>query len=211
MATLTVDNLVTIATVDLLVQGGVDNWDWYGESLENAGYTADTDPVVDAENFLSALQNGGVDNWDWYGESLTGLDEYEEYLEDLQDLSAALNIHLWKVAQDVAEKAAQANVAPVEPVAEPVNTLLTPRNESEKVLHAHLVANYPQVDADELFNTLIEGGFWKRNHFPVEFEKGIKEVKQGVENPMEKARAKMLALITKNGKLDAHIKATLAA
>lgn len=61
-----------------LETSGVDNWEWYDESLSELG-----DDPTDLE-VLQALETGGVDNWTWYGEALdeyrrlTGEDDEEE-------------------------------------------------------------------------------------------------------------------------------------
>ena len=113
----TVEQLVTLAHVSLLEAGGVDNWEWYSESLENYGYVKSEDELEDAENLLEALRQGGVTNWDWYGDSIAGLDGYEEYLESFPNLDEVIvwDVFSWKLAEE-AKLAAVAVVPVVEEV-----------------------------------------------------------------------------------------------
>lgn len=61
----------------LLEAGGVDNWEWYSESLEDAGITDDS---TDSE-ILAALLDGGVNGgWEWYGDSIEGFSGYEDHV-----------------------------------------------------------------------------------------------------------------------------------
>lgn len=65
----------------LLDHGGVDNWTWYSESIQQ--WEEDNDrEVEDDEDRLYALEQGGVDNWEWYGESLEGYYDWTEHVEE---------------------------------------------------------------------------------------------------------------------------------
>lgn len=70
----------------LLECGGVDNWEWYGESL--SGYAEMNDMDVsdfDDDDKLYALEAGGVDNWDWYGESLNHYSDWVMHVQMTKD------------------------------------------------------------------------------------------------------------------------------
>lgn len=194
----TVEQLVTLARVSLLEQGGVDNWEWYSESLENYGYVKSEDEFEDAENFLEALREGGVTNWDWYGDSIAGLDAYEEYLESLPDLNGALDVMAWKEL----EKDNKANTAVAPVVEEAVVVKRKPEGVAAEQVFAHIVGKFGADRAEDVFDLAIEKGLWKQTTFPKEFKKALKEIVAGVSNPLEVARQKLVATVIKNGKLD---------
>jgi hypothetical protein len=193
--TVTIEQLLAVAEKDLLISGGVDNWDWYSESLEN--YEPSENPYVDAVNFVNALSNGGVDNWTWYDESITGLSGYEEYLDGLSDLSTVVSFFEWRenekltVVNDVKEE--------IKVVAEEA---VKPEGEAEKSLYEHIVNKFGSDKADEVFVLAKEQGVWKATNFSKEFKAALKVIKEGVENPMEKARQSLINAVIKNGKLD---------
>lgn len=195
----TVEQLVTLAHVSLLEEGGVDNWEWYSESLENYGYVKSADEFEDAENLLEALRQGGVTNWDWYGDSVDGLNEYKEYLESLPSLGEALDITSWK-AQVEAEKRNAA--VPVVPVVEAVVEKRKPVGVAEEALFAHILNKVGADRAEDIYDLAVGKGIWKQTTFPKEFKTAVKEIQAGVSNPLEIARQKLVSLIIKNGKLD---------
>ncbi len=196
-----VDEIITITRAALLRDGGVDDWEWYGDSID--AYVPSDNEYEDAESFLNALYAGGVDDWEWYSESLEGLDEYEDYLTNLSDISLALSFDAW----DATRKAVIVNTAPAAINVGETNQLAIPRCSSEESLFAYLAENYKDSDTAELFDKLVtENKFWAQKNFPKEFAKAIKEIKEGITNPLEVARSTMLALIIKNGKLDEFIR-----
>jgi hypothetical protein len=195
---LTVAALTDVAKMTLLSNGGVDNWDWYGQSLEDYGYEEVADPYEDAANWLSALEAGGVDNWDWYGESLTGLYEYEEYLEGLDDLTQALDVISWKDKVD-SEPAVVEVVEVPEPVVEEKPKF---SGATEEALYARIVNKFGADRADEILALAKEKGVWAAHTFPTEFNKAVKVIKKGVEDPLEKAREALYVAVVRNGKLD---------
>jgi hypothetical protein len=195
---LTVAALTDVAKMTLLSNGGVDNWDWYGQSLEDYGYEEVADPYEDAANWLSALEAGGVDNWDWYGESLTGFYEYEEYLEGLDDLTQALDVISWKAEAEDDEPA----VVEVVEVPEPVEEKPKFSGAVEEALYARIVSKFGVDRADEILALAKSNGVWAAHTFPTEFDKAIKVIKKGVEDPLEKAREALYVAVVRNGKLD---------
>jgi hypothetical protein len=196
----TVEQLVTLARVSLLEAGGVDNWEWYSESLENYGYVKSEDELEDAENLLEALRQGGVTNWDWYGDSIAGLDGYEEYLESFPNLDDVIvwDIFSWKLAEEA--KLAAVAVAPV--VEESVVVKRKPEGVAAEQVFAHIVGRFGADRAEDVFDLAIEKGLWKQTTFPKEFKKALKEIVAGVSNPLEVARQKLVTTVIKNGKLD---------
>lgn len=193
----TVEQLVTLARVSLLEQGGVDNWEWYSESLENYGYVKSDDEFEDAENLLEALRQGGVANWDWYGDSVAGLDEYEEYLESLPNLNFALDVTSWKMIEDN-----KANTAVVPVVEEITVEKKKPEGVAAEQVFAHIVSKFGAERAEDIFDLAVEKGLWKQTTFPREFRIALKLIVGGVRNPLEVARRKLVADVIKNGKLD---------
>lgn len=191
----TIEQFVTKAEAELLNAGGVGNWEWYSEAMEE--YTASDDPFEDAERFITALDNAGVDNWEWYSESLAGLSEYEEYLDSLPNLENVLNIEEWKCKEASKEVTEEANEAvEVEPARQP-------KGVAESTLHAHIANKYGNDQADEIFALAVEKGVWKRVTFPSEFTAALKSVEPtSGRSFLEIAKQKMLAKVVKNGKLN---------
>lgn len=213
-STPTAEQLLTKAKVSLLLAGGVDNWDWYGDALEN--YTESEDPYEDDANFLEALEIGGVDNWDWYGESLTGLSEYEEYLDGLDDIATAVDFDMWKATilpgveaeqEAAAQKAAAVMVAAAEAaVAQAELEKYRPKGDTEAQVLARIVELFGEEDADRIFRLAKDNGLWHYNTWGKDFSKAIFVIQKGVENPIEVARAELFRITTKNGKMDKFLK-----
>jgi len=216
--TLDVDTLVSLAKLDLLVNNGVDNWDWYADSLEDAGYEASDDYVEDSLNFLNALEAGGVDNWDGYDDSLDGLSEYADYLDELVDVSTALSFDDWKTAERVAaDEAAKADAeAKAAVVAEPdVPALRAPKNEAEARVAAFIADRFPEYDTEIAFDKVTNNGLWKRSTFEREFAKAldvaaeVKDEDATITNYLVRAQDALVTITLKNGKLKKFIAETL--
>lgn len=199
----TIEQLLSVAKVTLLEIGGVDNWDWYSEAMEE--YVPSGDEYEDAENYLDALENNGVDNWDWYGESLTGFHEYKDYLLSLHSLSEALDVYSW---QNREEDVSAQDEAPVEEEtsAPAVKDMVRPEGIAAGQIYDHIVSTMGAECADEVYAKAIENGLWKQSTFPKEFKVAIKEIKAGVKEPLEAAKKKLASLIIKNGKLETFLK-----
>ena len=196
----TVEQLVDVARRELLVSGGVDNWEWYDDSLEDYGYVESDDVYEDTASWLNALDLGGVDNWDWYGESLTGLDDYEEYLTDLNDLTDAPSIYVWR--ELAAAKAAVDEAAkPVVVEEVPAPKVRGVEGETEQRLYDLIVERYGADRAAEIFQKAIDAGIWKYTTFQKEFTKATKSIVAGLKNPLETARAALFDSVLKNKKL----------
>jgi len=213
-STPTAEQLLTKAKVSLLLAGGVDNWEWYGDSLEN--YEESADPYEDDANFLNALEIGGVDNWEWYGESLTGLREYEEYLDGLDDIATAVDFDMWKATilpgieaeqTAAAEQAAAVMVAAAEAaVAQAELEKYRPKGDTELKVLARIVELFGEEDADRIFRLAKDNGLWHYKTWDKDFSKATSAIKKGVENPIEVARAELFRITTKNGKMDKFLK-----
>lgn len=197
----TVEQLVMFAHVSLLEAGGVDNWEWYSESLENYGYVKSEDELEDAENLLEALRQGGVTNWDWYGDSIDGLDGYKDYLESFPNLDDVIvwDVFSWKLAEEA--KLAAVAVVPVVPVEEVVEKR-KPTSVAEEMLFAHIANRFGAERSEDIYDLAVEKGIWKQTTFPKEFKKALKEIVKGVVNPLEVARQKLVTTVIKNGQLD---------
>lgn len=196
----TVEQLVTFAQVSLLEAGGVDNWEWYSESLENYGYVKSDDELEDAENLLEALRQGGVTNWDWYGDSIAGLDGYKEYLESFPNLDEVIvwDVFSWKLAEE-----AKLAAVPVVPVVEEVTVeKRKPTGVAEETLFAHIAKKFGAERAEDVYDLAVEKGVWKQTTFPREFKIALKLIVGGVRNPLEVSRRKLMTDVIKNGKLD---------
>jgi hypothetical protein len=222
-STLDVDTLVSLAKLDLLMSNGVDNWDWYHDSLEDAGYESSDDSVEDSLNLLNALEMGGVDNWDGYDDSIAGLNEYSDYLDKLDEqgsLASALSFDAWQAAEQVEkEKAAQAKAeadakAAAAAQAE-VSALRGPKNEAEARVAAYLVAYFPEYDTDAAFDKVVNNGLWKRTTFELEFRKALKVAAETKDEtaPMNEylvaAQDALVTILIRKGKLKKFIQETL--
>lgn len=211
MNELTKDDLLAVAKRDALERGGVDDWSWYADSLDDYDYTSSGNEVVDAHNWLQALENSGVDNWEWYDESLTGLGEYESYLNGLDDLSSALSFGQWSHERDRAERDAAAADAVGDVTTEgddettdaESNATPVPETESEKLLHSFIVSKFGAERADDVYAEVKDDGVvFKSNTFPREFDVALRVIQKGVTNPIDKAGVKLLEQIIANGKLN---------
>lgn len=153
-----------------LYAAGVDNWDWYSESLSTL---SDPDTATDLE-ILNALENGGVDNWEWYD---IALDLYKDATEDsTADSGTAADIAASIVAEDdAAEDTATAEAD------EPVAPELTP---AERLL----LATIGQEEFDR-----VRGTFFKRGTHPKEFDRALKVLPNG--GTLQEAQVKLVELV----------------
>jgi hypothetical protein len=203
-----IDKIINRYKRELLVNNSVDSWEWYDESLNS--YEPSTDIDEDNLSWLNALEFGGLDNWDWHSEALEGIDEYEDYLEDADNIDAALDFYAWKKQTEDAEAAeaalAASEAAPEAPVGpEPI----TFSGDAEKTLYAKIEEKFGADKADDVFREVqsrnSSTSVWSHFVFPKEFKNAIKVVQEGVENPLELARQRMLTSLIKNGKLDIYL------
>lgn len=91
----------------LLEAGGVDNWEWYHESLSNyrnAWAIEDEFSELNESQTLAALNFGGVDNWEWYDESLGRFKEYKDYIEELPENSPYMEFNEFSEVKDREEE-----------------------------------------------------------------------------------------------------------
>lgn len=198
MSTPTADQIVAVATVDLLVAGGVTEWEWYDDSI--AGYEESADVFVDAENFLNALQSGGVDNWMGYDDSISGLSDYADYVEGLEDLSAVLPFYDWKDAQDVAASQEVEPAAAEQSQEATAPVLRAPDGETEHRLYDYISERYGASDAATVFHDVVQNGFWGRNTFPKQFDKAIKTLVKGA--TLETPRKVLFDAVVKSGAIN---------
>lgn len=195
MTTPTAEQLIAVAQMDLLIANGVDNWEWYEESVKNYVPTGDT--YVDAVNFVDALDNGGVGDWDGCEYSLEGLGAYEDYVESVEDLSTALNFDAWE-----AQKNAPQVVATPEDVSEPAAAVLrAPEGETEQRLLDYIATRYGASEAATVFDAVVSNGFWRRITFPKQYDKAIKSLVEG--ETLETPRRVLFDDVVKSGAINA--------
>jgi len=164
----TVNNLLSTTyqnsiTLTLLKNGGVDDWEWYDTSLENLT----EEELNDSNAFLNALENGGVDNWEWYDESLTDLFDYNSYLDSFENENdEAYDFYEWQNHKDeIIQKPIVENPAETEPTVE--------KSRIQSLISA--ISEIVGEDrAIEVYDSCEQAGILKRNVFPKEFGKAIK-------------------------------------
>ena len=162
-------NYLTLLECDLLQAGGVDNWSFYDQAMDE--YIASDDEVIDASNWLNALEMNGVDNWEFYELSLDGLSEYEDYL---QYRNSDLDFYEWK--STVRNQNVTSEVESTDVVTEKITVY-----ESESYLREILYGwedNYGNLENIDGLVSLI----WKRSTFPKIFDKTISHSDGNIES-----------------------------
>lgn len=197
----TISDYLNLATMEALEQGGVDNWEWYGESLTNYGYKPLSDKYEDACDLLNALEQGGVDNWEWYDESLTGISEYEDYLREIGegnlDGAMSFDAFLYELKEKNEKERSAARAQREE--AEPQESLSTPKYPSGHKLYQYIVDSFGEDNAPGIYDTVINSGVWKFNTFPQEFSQAVKKV--STMGDLETARCEVLEKTINSGKM----------
>lgn len=198
----TVDDLLNVATVDLLSAGGVNNWEWYDDCL--AGYDATHYPntFAAATAWVNALSAGGVDNWDGYEDSLEGLYEYNVYLDELDEknsLSKAVGIydflneenHIHVAVND--DETYKVNAVVPDPVALDV---------ADRMLFDYIVERFGADKGQIVYDAACSkpGSIWAKNAFPVEFGKAIKILDKN--NTLADVKIEYIKILMKGKKLD---------
>ena len=185
----------------LLERGGVDNWEWYGDSLEDVPEDADTTEIVDA------LRNGGVDDWTWHDESIGEFAEYSDYVEEFTD-DSYLSYDEW-VESDQSKNSDEDEPTPTIKEETPVKEI----SEQNKWLLDYIENNYSdENDTQELFEK-TSATIWKRTTFPKEFDKATKKAsasKSVAKNFLLDSSKNLFEMIEKNGKLDKFIQENIS-
>lgn len=162
----------------LLLAGGVDNWDWYAESLADGGYGHRDDPVTDAQDWLRALYAGGVYNWAWHDESLGASGDYEEYLEGLDSPDQAQDYETWAKAHDARKAAAEEAFHKEREAAEAREAEAAAKAANQDPARIELVGYLRRsgavTDAEEAASLAL-----KRAALPKHFDKAMGQVKAG--------------------------------
>lgn len=174
----------------LLERGGVDNWEWYSDSLENISEDADISEIV------NALRSGGVDDWTWHDESIEKFPDYEDYVETFTD-DSYLSYDEW-VKFNQSENYNEDEKAPIEEP--PVKEI----SEQNKWLIDYIENNYSENNTQILFEK-VSAIIWKRSTFPKEFDKATKKAASSEkphQNFILKSSQNLFENIKKNGKLD---------
>lgn len=150
----------------LLENGGVDNWEWYDESLKEHGITGDDN--VDNADWLRCLENGGVDNWTWYDESLRSFSEYSDYIDSIpkSKLDDYMGYEAWE-AQNDADNETNENIVP-----EIVDETPKPwiEDEGDEILYKYCQEILAEEDVTTVYND-AKRRIFKKNAFPKEFYK----------------------------------------
>lgn len=204
-------DFINEAEVYLLETGGVDNWDWYTDSLNDANFTRTGNEKIDNENWLAALDSGGVDNWVWYSESLQDLSEYIEYLEEFEKnnlIENALTYFMWSINKDIKTGVNENDSKDfkVEDHNYKGNSGVIVESLGNRLLREYVseAINFGlfSVPTSKVFD-LVKENIWKRNVFNKEFEKSLKFLVKG--SGFEPAQEEYLRLLKENGKLDKYI------
>lgn len=76
------DDYLGLTKMELLIDGGVDNWEGYAESTRGWKWSDYNNSTTAHIELLSLLEDGGVDNWEGYDETLGIFRGYSEYVEE---------------------------------------------------------------------------------------------------------------------------------
>lgn len=144
--------LLDSVKISLLRAGGVDNWIWYSESIQQ--WEEDNDcEIEDDSDLLNALENGGVDNWDWYGESLDHYFSWVDHVEEFYGTDEFLDY------DDYATK--------MERCDDDKDETVEPTNEISEIKYTHLIladkiADFTDSEnVNHIYNKVITSeGFW---------------------------------------------------
>lgn len=174
--------------LDLLSFGGVENWEWYSESL--------SDVPDDADNYtvIAALQAGGVDNWEWYDEALGEFSYYSDHVKERPTDYLSYEDWVDAVERAEAEDAAVKAKSTEEEKPEPE---LSVQNQA---LLNYIKKNSNESESQRIYESIVEI-FWKRNTSPKDFDKALKNAEPG-QGYLLSASMNYLELMIKNKKLD---------
>lgn len=167
----------------LLMAGGVDNWEGYGEALAGA--------PEGASAILFALRSAGVDNWEWYGEALKGFSDYCDYVEDLPEGESPAPFADWTPEAPDSRDDAEPEPAKPEP----------PSESALRLCVSHWAASRG-VAVEPLLESVRES-VWKRTAFPTYFEKALALLRRG--KTIEDVRLEYLRLISESGELESYL------
>lgn len=182
MNTTEVEKIMAPLRKQLLIDGGVDNWTWYSESLESYGYNPQGDPVSDAVSWLEALDAGGVDNWVWYGASLGASGEYEEYLDGLGSADHAQDYETWEkdhAAREQAVRTAEVEEREAQARRQAEAATETARRDPARVELVSYLSDFRKDDGEDLDIDAVVTLVWKRTTFPKQFDTVVEGVKAG--------------------------------
>lgn len=187
-----IDKYLDGVFVSLLEEGGVDNWEWYEDSMEEVSDRNDDSEVA------AALRNGGVDNWTWYDESLGEFFSYQDYVEDNPNDYVGYDEWLEKEDARVEQEEAEAEAKAAQEAQEEKPTALS---QEKEMLLGYISQSFDEEKAYEVFER-VDAQFWKRINNPKEFEKAMELAQNDKDNFLEAARNHFFNIMKKNGKLD---------
>lgn len=196
--------LLINAKANCLSAGGVDNWEWYSESLED--HLQGSPDTCSNEEWLNALENGGVDNWSWYGDSLEQFWRYEEHLNELE----RTGVTDFPTFEEWSNTAATSETIEVEVVPEAISdTPVLPLQRNEMAMAIlrmkidEFLATKPEsaLTPDEFYTSLVDIGWLKADTYPKVFKKATTMVETPVvesgEGFMSMARLHYINLLIK--------------
>lgn len=186
----TVEEHLDNVFVTLLERGGVDNWTWYEDAMEEVENPEDSSEVA------QTLLNNGVDNWEWYEASLDDFFSYSEYVE--LNPNDYLGYDEWVKQKE--------QVVEVETESRNEENVEVVRSPQGQMLFDYISQTFDDVKSEEIFDK-INPTLWKRNNHTKEFDKAIKITKpKKNSNYVVEAAKNFLNLMIENGKLDKIIK-----
>lgn len=153
--------LLDSVKISLLQAGGVDNWTWYSESIEQ--FENDNYEIEDDADLLCALENGGVDNWEWYSESLGHYPEWEDHVNEFYETDNYLDYEDFVIELERREKEERAERLAKKKAEEEAK----PKSEIAQLKYDHLIlaekiAEFTDGERVEYFyKKVVESeGFW---------------------------------------------------
>ena len=153
--------LLDSVKISLLQAGGVDNWTWYSESIEQ--FENDNYEIEDDADLLCALENGGVDNWEWYSESLGHYPEWEDHVNEFYETDNYLDYEDFGIELERREKEERAERLAKKKAEEEAK----PKSEIAQLKYDHLIlaekiAEFTDGERVEYFyKKVVESeGFW---------------------------------------------------
>lgn len=169
--------------LSLLDQGGVDNWSWYGESLQEA----DVNPCDNTPSeVLAALEAGGVDNWSFYGEAIGEYPDYEDYVlalaeGDYLSYDEWLPDQLDRISREEAAEKAERERAEAEEAKAREAERKANETTGQVFIRNWVRDNYSGGDAltDKIFE---DGSIWQRSAFTKIFDKAMKSCQNSGES-----------------------------
>ncbi len=155
--------------LSLLENGGVDNWDGYGDAfstfLEYNPELSHDELFDNAKLKLAALESAGVNNWTWYEDSLSEYSEYCDYLDGLDEHTTPIDFEDFKANLETEEKkeAERIQLEIENQRLKDENDRLKQQEEMRKIIqhpnvYDYIVQNYPNAKSHEdIYHAIVDG------------------------------------------------------